>query len=99
MDLRGVEAVGGSEVAGVECLHLREARLAQPLPDGRFVTRAQLVAQDFLQIVLVRPVRIAPDAFKATGQASDDDSVDVSWRPSFDTQSSDNAPARRPSAR
>ena len=44
VDLRRVDAVGGGEVEGVERLHLREARLAQPLADHRLVPRGLLGA-------------------------------------------------------
>ncbi len=39
--------------------------LAEALPDDRLVPRVQLGAQHFLQVVFVRPVRIA----RLTGQA------------------------------
>ncbi len=41
VDLRRVDAVGGGEIKGIECLHLREARLAQALADDRFRSKEQ----------------------------------------------------------
>ena len=59
VDLGRVHAVGGREIKRVERLHLREPGLVQPLPDHRLMPRALLGAQDFVQIVFVRPVRVA----------------------------------------
>ena len=44
VDLRRADAVGGGEVEGVERLHLREARLAEPLADHRLMPRGLLGA-------------------------------------------------------
>ena len=59
VDLRRADALGGGEIKRVERLHLGKARLAEPLPDHRLVPRGLLGAEDLVQIVFVRPVRIA----------------------------------------
>ena len=59
VDLRRADAVGGGEIKRVERLDLGEARLAQALADHRLVARRQLGAEHLLQIVFVRPVRVA----------------------------------------
>ena len=64
MDLGRGDAVGGGEVEGIEGLHLRKARLAQPLTDDRLVARGLLGGEHFVEIVLVGPMRIA----RLTGQ-------------------------------
>ena len=71
VDLRRADAVGGGEVEGVERLHLGKARLAQPLADHRLVARGLLGAEDLVQIVLVRPVRIARLARQGFKRARD----------------------------
>ena len=59
VDLRRADALGGREVEGVERLHLREARLAEPLADDGLVPRRLLRAEHLVQVVLVGPMRIA----------------------------------------
>ncbi len=59
VDLRRADALDGGEIKRVEGLHLGEARLAEPLADHRLMARGELRAEDLLQIVFVRPVRIA----------------------------------------
>ena len=59
VELRGVDALGGGEVKGVERLDLREAGLAQPLPHHGLVPRRQLRREDLMQVVFVGPVGIA----------------------------------------
>jgi hypothetical protein len=59
MDLGRADAVRGGEVEAVEGLHLWKARLAQALPDDRFMARGLLGGQDLVEIVLMRPMRIA----------------------------------------
>jgi len=46
MDLCRVDAVGGSEVEGVERLHLGESGFAEPLADHGLVARRLLGAED-----------------------------------------------------
>lgn len=72
MDLRGADALGGREIEAVEGLDLGKARLAEPLANHGLVSRRLLGAEDFVQVVLVRPVRVARlprQAFKHTGDA------------------------------
>ena len=72
VDLGRVDAVGGGKVEGVECLHLRETRLAQALADDRLVPRGLLGTEDLVQIVFVGPVAVAGvpgEAFKRAGHA------------------------------
>ena len=64
VDLRRADAVRGREVEGVEGLHLGKARLAQPLADHRLVARGLLGGEHLVEVVLVRPMRIA----RLTGQ-------------------------------
>ena len=71
VDLRRADAVGGGEVEGVERLHLRKARLAQPLADHRLVARGLLGGEHLVEVVLVRPVRIARLAGQAFKGARD----------------------------
>jgi hypothetical protein len=54
-----VYAVGGREVEGVECLHLGESGVAEPLADHGLVARRLLGAEDLVEIVFMRPMRIA----------------------------------------
>ena len=58
MNLCRADPLDGGEIKRVERLHLRETCLAQALPNDRFMTRGQLGAEDFVQIVFVRPVRV-----------------------------------------
>ncbi len=72
MELRGVDAVGRGEIEGVERLHFGKARLAEALSDHRLVAGGELRAEHFLEIVLVRPVRVsrlAGEAFKGPRHA------------------------------
>ena len=64
VDLRRADALGRGEVKGVEGLDLRKARLAEPLADHRLVPRGLLGGEDLVEVVLVRPMRIA----RLTGQ-------------------------------
>jgi hypothetical protein len=64
VDLRGADAVGRGEVEGIEGLHLRKARLAQPLADDRLMARGLLGAEHLVEVILVGPMRIA----RLTGQ-------------------------------
>jgi hypothetical protein len=59
VDLGRADAVGGGEVEGVEGLHLRESRLAEPLADQGLVPRRLLRGEHLMEVVFVRPVRIA----------------------------------------
>jgi len=59
MDLRGAHAIGGREVERVERLDLGEARLTEPLADYGLVARRLLGGQHLMEIVFVRPMRIA----------------------------------------
>ena len=59
MNLRGADSLDGREIKRVEGLHFREARLVEALPDHRLMARGQLCGQDLVQIVFVRPVRVA----------------------------------------
>jgi len=59
VDLCRADTVGGGEVKGIEGLHLREARLAEPLADHGLVPRCLLRGEHLMEIVFVRPVRIA----------------------------------------
>jgi transposase len=53
------DALGRREVEGVEGLHFREARLAEPLADHGLVPRRLLRGEHLMEVVFVRPVRIA----------------------------------------
>ena len=64
MDLGRADALGGGEIKRVERLDLGKARLAEPLADHRLVPRRLLGGEDLMEIILVRPVRIA----RLTGQ-------------------------------
>lgn len=67
VDLGGAHPLGGREIKGVERLDVGKARLAEPLADHRLVSRALFGGQHLVEIVFVRPVRIAcltREAFK-----------------------------------
>ena len=59
MDLCRADAVRSGEVERVERLHLRKARLAQPLANDGLVARRLLGGEDLMKIILMRPMRIA----------------------------------------
>ena len=59
VNLRRADALDRREIKRVEGLHLGKARLAQPLADDGLMARGQLRAEDLVQIVFVRPVRVA----------------------------------------
>ena len=59
VDLGRADAFGGGEIKRVERLHLGKARLAEPLADHRLVPRRLLGGEDLVEVVLVRPMRIA----------------------------------------
>ena len=59
MDLGRADAVRRGEVERVERPHLRKARLAQPLANHGLVAGRLLRGEDLMEIILMRPVRIA----------------------------------------
>src|SRR5439155_22004463 len=65
------DAFGGGEIKRVEGLDLGKARLAESLADHGLVPRRLLGAQDLVQVVLVRPVRIAGLARQTVKRAGD----------------------------
>src|SRR6266511_1560106 len=59
VDLSRADAVRRGEVERVERLHLRKARLPQPLANDGLMARRLLGGEDFVEIILMRPMRIA----------------------------------------
>ena len=58
VDLGRADAIRRGEVERVERLHLRKARLAQPLANDGLVARCLLGSEDLMEIILMRPMRI-----------------------------------------
>jgi hypothetical protein len=72
VNLRRADAVCRGEIKRIERLHLGKSGLAKPLTDHRLVTGGLLGAEDFVEIVFVRPVgvaRLAGETFKDAGDA------------------------------
>lgn len=71
VDLRCVEALSHLEIEGVEGLDLGKACFAEALADDGLVPGRQLGAEHLLQIVFVRPARVASLAREALEHARD----------------------------
>ena len=71
MNLRRVDALGGREIERVQRLDFGKARLSEALADHRFVPGRLLGAEDLVEILLVRPVRVARLAGEAFKDARD----------------------------
>jgi hypothetical protein len=72
VNLRRADALRGREIKCVQRLDLGKARLMEPLADHRLMAGGLLGAQDLVQIVFVRPMRVARlprESFKCAGDA------------------------------